>query len=141
VLGVRTDTRIDLWRIDAKGHATALGFVDVGQDDGPEALNRTGSRLAISRQSGAINLWETRGPRLFATVPAPADPTPVARLFYPGRYLIVVDQDGATRRLDTAPEAWLQQACALTAPLRVSDAATKLLGQQVTLRECASMAR
>jgi hypothetical protein len=30
VIGVRTDARIDLSRIDAKGAATALGFVDVG---------------------------------------------------------------------------------------------------------------
>jgi hypothetical protein len=141
VIGVRTDARIDLWRIDAKGAATALGFVDVGQDDGPAALDRAGSRLAISRQNGAINLWETRGPRLFATIPPPPDQTPVSFLAFPRRYLIVVDKDGATRRLDTWSGAWVQEACKLTAPLRASGAATKLLGQPMTLRACASMAR
>jgi WD40 repeat protein len=141
VLAVRTDARIDLWRIDAKDAVTALGFVDVGQDDGPAALNKTGSRLAISRQTGAINLWETRGPRLFATIPAPPDPTPTSFVAYPGHYLIVVGKDGTTRRLDTQPETWVRQACALTAQLRASGGAANLLEKEMPPKACASTAR
>jgi len=137
-LAVRTNARIDLWRVDAVGSATSLGAVDVGLDYGPAALDRDGSRLAVARENGAIDLWDTRGPRLAAMIPAPAAPATIARLVFPGRYLLIVDQNGATRRLDTQPQAWVQHACLLTAPLRASGVASQLLGESISARVCAT---
>ena len=49
----------------------------------------------------------------------------------------VTDDNGATRRLDTRPEAWMQHACGLIGSLRTSDAARQLLGGPVPESLCA----
>jgi WD40 repeat protein len=141
VLAVRTDMRIDLWRIGAGGSATALGTVDIGNDNGPAALDKTGNRIAVARQNGAIEIWETRGPRLVGTIPPAAEAAPVAVLNFSGNFLIVVDEGGATRRLDTRVDAWMQHACALTAPLLISDKAEALLGSDLPENLCVAAKR